>query len=309
MNFSDRFHFPIWFTRLINSNASTAGLAFASCFHIVVTPRIHPNSALPRYYKELERLKLGVLLTMKTSFVLVLLSALSFCPLGSSLAPNPPSSPSRRTFIKAGSSIATVAAASGVLLPSAVVASSPPSSVPTVTLKSEYSLPQIGFGLYKTAKDEVEEAMSLALKAGVRYFDTAQSYGTEMELGSALKNSERRKLYISTKISTQQNGGSVRSTLKKSLKSLQMSYVDVAFIHTPLGGFDKRLITYSALRAMQEEGFARSVGVANYGLKHLKEIEKVRINEEQSDELQTQCSFWFSLLAVSLEMDVANFAT
>ncbi|GMH48236.1 hypothetical protein TrVE_jg11664 [Triparma verrucosa] len=190
-----------------------------------------------------------------------------------SLAPSnqtPPHNPSRRSVIKTGSTV-TVSTFSSLLLPPQNAVAAPAA---TLALKSDYALPQIGFGLYKTAKEEVVEAASLALKAGVRYFDTAQSYGTEAELGSALKDMERRKFFVSTKIATQQNGGYVRSALKKSLRNLQMSYVDVAFIHSPIGGFDKRLITFSALRALQEEGFTRSVGVANYGLKHLKEIEK-----------------------------------
>ena len=46
-----------------------------------------------------------------------------------------------------------------------------------------------------------------------------------------------------------------------------MSYVDVAFIHSPIGGFDKRLITFSALRALQEEvsrSFVCNVGASNF---------------------------------------------
>ena len=51
------------------------------------------------------------------------------------------------------------------------------------TLNNASKIPVMGFGTYKSS----QEAMSLAIEAGYRYFDTASFYGTERALGQALR--------------------------------------------------------------------------------------------------------------------------
>lgn len=56
--------------------------------------------------------------------------------------------------------------------------------------------------------------------------------------------------------------------------TLDIDYIDLFLIHDPLSGKTKRLETYKALLEAKEAGKIRSVGVSNYGVHHLKEIEE-----------------------------------
>ena len=56
------------------------------------------------------------------------------------------------------------------------------------TLNNGLVIPAVGFGTYKASG----EAMSLAVDAGYRYFDTAEFYGNEGRLGEVLRKSGLR---------------------------------------------------------------------------------------------------------------------
>jgi len=63
------------------------------------------------------------------------------------------------------------------------------------------------------------------------------------------------------------------SAVDESLANFGLDYIDLYLVHDPLSGKEKRLKTYSALLEAQRQGKIRSVGVSNYGIAHLKEIE------------------------------------
>lgn len=71
-----------------------------------------------------------------------------------------------------------------------------------------------------------------AIKAGYRHIDTAEGYGTEAELGQAIKESgvPRQDLLVTTKVAQTLIEGSladVSVALDASLKRLQTDYVDL----------------------------------------------------------------------------------
>lgn len=71
-----------------------------------------------------------------------------------------------------------------------------------------------------------------AISAGYRHLDTAEGYGTETELGRAVKESgvPRGELFVVTKIAQTISEGSVEDVglgLENSLRRLQMDYVDL----------------------------------------------------------------------------------
>lgn len=154
-----------------------------------------------------------------------------------------------------------------------------PSSDMTLTIKSAikltsgYSMPLLGFGVYQNynAKPSVLEAFQV----GYRHIDSAQAYKNEGAVGEAVRDSgiSREELFITTKCASKTHG--YDSTLKgveESLARFGFDYIDLFLIHDPFSGAERRLDTYRALLDAQRAGKIRTVGVSNYGIKHLDEI-------------------------------------
>ncbi len=137
-------------------------------------------------------------------------------------------------------------------------------------------IPQLGLGLWKIKNtDEFNSALTAALEAGYRHFDTAQIYGNEELLGKAWKASglPRHELFLTTKISVQ-NFGSMRTlkSFEKSLQNLQTEYVDLLLLHFPVSFLRKN--SWKALVEIQKSDRARHIGVSNYTIRHLEEIKQ-----------------------------------
>jgi len=143
----------------------------------------------------------------------------------------------------------------------------------TLRLSSGWTMPLLGFGVYQnyTTKESVLEAF----KAGYRHVDSAQVYRNEMAVGAAVRESglEREDVFITSKCVSTSHG--FESTLKGvdvSLEKFGFDYIDLFLIHDPFSGTERRLATYRALQEAKKSGKIRSVGVSNYGVKHLEEI-------------------------------------
>lgn len=134
-----------------------------------------------------------------------------------------------------------------------------------VTLNNGVVMPILGFGVFQvTDLAECERSVADALAVGYRLIDTAQSYGNEEAVGKAIKHSgvPRDQLFITTKLWIQSNGyQGAKAAFEKSLKKLQLDYLDLYLIHQPYGD------VYGEWRAMQElykEGKIRAIGVSNF---------------------------------------------
>ena len=57
------------------------------------------------------------------------------------------------------------------------------STVPTLKLNSDKTIPQLGFGTYQIKPANTVESVTKALEVGYRHIDTAQMYGNEQEVG------------------------------------------------------------------------------------------------------------------------------
>ncbi|KAG1716089.1 hypothetical protein ID866_1061 [Astraeus odoratus] len=134
-------------------------------------------------------------------------------------------------------------------------------------------MPLLGFGVYQNydAKSSVLEAF----KAGYRHVDSAQAYKNEGAVGEAVRDSgiSREDLFITTKCVSKTHGyDSTIRGVDESLAKFGFDYIDLFLIHDPFSGTERRLATYRALLDAQKGGKIRSVGVSNYGIKHLDEI-------------------------------------
>lgn len=134
-----------------------------------------------------------------------------------------------------------------------------------VVLNNGVEMPILGFGVFQVADPaECEKAVTDAIETGYRLIDTAASYGNEEAVGNAIKKSgvSREELFVTTKLWVQDAG--YENTLKafeKSLKKLQLDYLDLYLIHQPYGDI------FGSWRAMQElyqQGKVKAIGVSNF---------------------------------------------
>jgi diketogulonate reductase-like aldo/keto reductase len=63
------------------------------------------------------------------------------------------------------------------------------------------------------------------------------------------------------------------SQINETLKATGLDYIDLILIHAPYGGPTGRKGAWRALAEAQEAGKVRSLGVSNYGVHHLNELE------------------------------------
>ena len=135
----------------------------------------------------------------------------------------------------------------------------------TVKLNNGVEVPILGFGVFQIADPaECERSVVDAIQTGYTHIDTAASYMNEEAVGRGIKQSgvAREKLFITTKLWIQSNG--YEGTLKafeRSLKRLQLDYIDLYLIHQPFGD------VYGEWRAMEElygQGKARAIGLSNF---------------------------------------------
>ncbi|CAD6194477.1 unnamed protein product [Caenorhabditis auriculariae] len=158
-------------------------------------------------------------------------------------------------------------------------------------LRTGYDVPLIGYGTYKVVGKDVLPAIDAALSAGYRLFDTAKYYKNEAELGAALKELlpkhglKREEVFLTTKffaIAAEDAFEEATRLVDESLESLGVEYLDMVLVHYPKADASSnddpknahhRKSTYLALEKIKESGKIRSVGVSNYEISHLQEIE------------------------------------
>jgi len=165
-------------------------------------------------------------------------------------------------------------------------------------------MPRIGFGLWKIPKDICSNSVYKAINAGYRHLDSASDYGNEGEVGEGIKMAledglcKREDLWITSKLwNTYHHPDHVSQALEKTLKDLQLDYLDLYMIHFPISlkfvpfeeryppewfndpsSPDPKMIpskiplsdTWRAMELLKESGLVKHIGVCNYssGLLH-----------------------------------------
>lgn len=133
-----------------------------------------------------------------------------------------------------------------------------------VTLNNGVQMPQLGYGVYQVKNEECERCVLDAISVGYRSIDTAQSYGNEDAVGSAIAKCgvPRDQLFLTTKVWISNAGyEKAKASIDKSLKNLRTDYIDLLLIHQPFGDY------YGTYRAMEEAykaGKLRAIGVSNF---------------------------------------------
>ena len=134
-----------------------------------------------------------------------------------------------------------------------------------VTLTNGVSMPLLGFGVFQITDAAVcEQCVVDAIATGYRLIDTAASYLNEEAVGRGIRRSgiAREQLFVTTKLWIQRNGyDGTLAAFERSLKRLQLDYLDLYLIHQPFGD------VYGEWRAMEDllkQKKVRAIGVANF---------------------------------------------
>jgi 2,5-diketo-D-gluconate reductase A len=147
--------------------------------------------------------------------------------------------------------------------------------VPTLTLNDGHTIPQLGFGVFQVDPPQAVRIVTDALEVGYRHIDTAAIYGNEAGVGDALATSgiDRDDLFITTKLWNDRQGTqSAFDAFDESLEKLGLEYVDLYLIHWPSPGRDRYVESWKALEQIQASGRARSIGVSNFLVPHLRRL-------------------------------------
>ncbi|KAL4752230.1 hypothetical protein BDW72DRAFT_202460 [Aspergillus terricola var. indicus] len=168
----------------------------------------------------------------------------------------------------------------------------------TFTLNTGAKIPAVGFGTWKAGPGEAAAAVQAAFDAGYRHFDCAPLYGNEAEIGQVFKNTKvpREEYFVTTKLWSSDHRR-VESALDKSLRDLNLTYVDLYLMHWPITldpspgdvnyGKEDRTVhatgwdfrnTWREMERLLDTGKVKAIGVANFSTVNLtKLLETARI--------------------------------
>ncbi|XP_030759890.1 uncharacterized protein LOC115885202 [Sitophilus oryzae] len=155
-------------------------------------------------------------------------------------------------------------------------------------LSSNDLMPLVGFGTYQIqGYDLIRDVLDKALASGYRLIDTAKVYRNEEDIGRALKellpkyNLTRKDIWITTKLSPDDQGPSAYKALQESVKKLDTDYVDLYLIHWP-GAYKTNASNTNNSRLRDEswklmvqgvkDGLTKNIGVSNYLVRHLEQL-------------------------------------
>jgi 2,5-diketo-D-gluconate reductase B len=130
------------------------------------------------------------------------------------------------------------------------------------------NIPALGFGTSPLTGGLTAETVVAALKAGYRHIDTARKYGTEGEVGEAIRHSgvARGEIFLTTKVSHENlRPADFARSVEQSLKALQTDYVDLLLVHWPNPEIAPEAYM-PALAKAKRDGLARHIGVANFNI-------------------------------------------
>lgn len=178
------------------------------------------------------------------------------------------------------------------------VAGVDPRKVPSRVLNTGVLIPAIGLGTFGSdhaSHETVAEAVKYAASIGYRHFDCASVYGNERRIGEAFRQLfqnglSREEVWITSKLWNDKHGESdVIPSCERSLKDLQLDYLDLYLIHWPFPNHhppgcdvtarnphavpyihENYMRTWRKMEELVDRGLVRHIGTSNMTIAKMK---------------------------------------
>ncbi|WP_304954139.1 aldo/keto reductase [uncultured Bacteroides sp.] len=138
-------------------------------------------------------------------------------------------------------------------------------NVPMIQLNNGVLMPQFGLGTFMQPSDVIcKQSCLTALKAGYRHIDTAHAYNDERGVGEAVKESgiPREEIWITSKLwPTEYGEGKTLKAIDEMLARLQTDYIDLLYVHQPIGDF---VGAWKDMEKAVAMGKVRALGISNF---------------------------------------------
>ncbi|CAB3237355.1 unnamed protein product [Arctia plantaginis] len=167
--------------------------------------------------------------------------------------------------------------------------------VPTLKMLDGREMPALALGTYlgfdkdgvvQPKNKEIRDIALQAIDIGYRHFDTASVYGTEADIGEAIRMKiaegviKREHVFVTTKLwNTAHKPDQVLPAFMDSLNKTGLDYIDLYLMHWPIGLNEDNSIsdvdymeTWRAMEKIQKSGLAKSIGVANFNKEQLRRV-------------------------------------
>ncbi len=173
-----------------------------------------------------------------------------------------------------------------------------PALIPYKVLADGTKVPAIGLGTFgsdNVSHLQVAGAVREAILAGYRHIDCASVYGNEQEIGFVIKDLlnrglKRSELWITSKVWNDMHGeGKVIESCKKTLKDLQLDYLDLYLIHWPFPNYhapgvsvesrdhnakpykhENYMVAWRQMEKLVTTGMVKHIGTSNMTIPKLK---------------------------------------
>lgn len=173
-----------------------------------------------------------------------------------------------------------------------------PSKVPYKTLYTGAKMPVVGLGTFGSDRyngEAIAQAVKDAISVGYRHIDCAAVYGNEHLIGHSLREVQaqgvkREDLWITSKLwNDMHDEDKVIAACEKSLKDLQLDYLDLYLIHWPFPNYhapgvdvssrdphakpyihESYMKTWRQLEKLVERGLVKHIGTSNMTIPKLK---------------------------------------
>lgn len=128
--------------------------------------------------------------------------------------------------------------------------------------------------------EEVVKIVSMGLRAGINFVDTAQTYGTYESIRLAIKETGIRPVIASKSPAIAYED--MRNAVYEALEKLDIKYIDIFLLHAARAEtdvFDKRAGAWQCLQELKAKGVIKAIGIAT----HNPSVVEVAANREDVD--------------------------